>query len=333
MSGNNGVKLGFNCHGKGRVRMVKVVRKPNGFEEVMQITVQILLEGDIMGDVFRTGDNGPVVATDTCKNTVYCLGKMHDFTSIEEFGVIICKHFLNQYPEMVNRISVEIIKDRWERISNKDSKGYIKPHKHVFRRFGPNRPFVHVQGEKRYRSNDPIKITMQGGFSGLEIMKTTQSGFTGFYRDRFTSLPEVKDRLVGTSVKATWEYSQGTITNPAFTGNDYLNVHKAIEEACVDEFAGPADTGVYSNSVQQTLFDMGKAALLRANGAIDNITLDMPNIHNLAFDLTKYGFAKDKPGVSPTIFYPIDEPHGMIRATVHAAQAAAHGGAGFRARM
>ena len=87
------------------------------------------------------------------------------FTSIEEFGIIICKHFLNEYPEMVNRISVEIIKDRWERISNKDTSGRIVPHKHAFLRKGPNRPFVHVQGTKRYHSNDPIKISMQGGFS------------------------------------------------------------------------------------------------------------------------------------------------------------------------
>ena len=26
----------------------------------------------------------------------------------------------------------------------------------------------------------------------------------------------------------------------------------------MNEFAGPADTGIYSNSVQQTAFDMGK---------------------------------------------------------------------------
>ena len=106
--------LGYNCHGKSRVRMVKVVRRPDGYEEVIQVSVQILLEGEVMGDVFVTGDNATVVATDTCKNTVYCLGKMHDFSAIEEFGVIICKHFLNQYPEMVNRISVEIIKGEFD---------------------------------------------------------------------------------------------------------------------------------------------------------------------------------------------------------------------------
>ena len=230
---------------------------------------------------------------------------------------------------MVNRISVEILKDRWERISNKDTFGRIVPHKHVFRRLGPNQPFVNVQGVKRYRSNDPIKITMQGGLKGLEIMKTTQSGFTGFHRDRFTSLPEVKDRLVGTSVTALWTYTQDAINK--FNGKDYANIHHIIENACVDEFAGPADTGVYSNSVQQTMYEMGKSSILRTNGSIESITLDMPNIHNLPFDLTRYGFPKEKPGVSPTIFYPIDEPHGMIKATIHAKNV--KGGNAYRARL
>lgn len=39
----------------------------------------------------------------------------------------------------------------------------------------------------------------------------------------------------------------------------------------------------------------------------------MPNIHNLPFNLETYGFRnKDHTG-NPFIFYPIDEPHGMIK--------------------
>jgi rRNA processing protein Gar1 len=39
----------------------------------------------------------------------------------------------------------------------------------------------------------------------------------------------------------------------------------------------------------------------------------MPNIHNIAFPLEKYGITnKDHTG-NPDIFYPIDEPHGMIK--------------------
>ena len=68
------IRLGFNTHGKGRVRMVKVKRCPKtGNQNVMQVSVQILLEGDNMESAFLTGDNSNVVPTDTCKNTIYCL--------------------------------------------------------------------------------------------------------------------------------------------------------------------------------------------------------------------------------------------------------------------
>jgi len=39
----------------------------------------------------------------------------------------------------------------------------------------------------------------------------------------------------------------------------------------------------------------------------------MPNIHNLAFPLDKYGLKNADHTGNPTIFYPIDEPHGMIK--------------------
>ena len=58
----------------------------------MQLNVQVLLEGDDMESAFLDGDNSKVVPTDTCKNTVYCVANQHEFTSIEEFGVILGKH-------------------------------------------------------------------------------------------------------------------------------------------------------------------------------------------------------------------------------------------------
>jgi len=300
------ITLGFNAHGKGRVRLVKVTRGKDGFHEVQQLNVQILLEGDHMDNVFLTGDNATVVATDTCKNTVYCLAKMHSFASIEEFGLIVCKHFLSEYPHIVNKISVQIIMDRWERIQDASTK---KPHKHAFLRKGPNRPFAHVQGEKR-PAQASIKYAMQSGFRDLEIMKTTQSAFVGFHRDRFTSLPEVSDRLLGTSITAEWSFNEGHISSGSI---DFNAVSKAVEDSLVQAFAGPPDVGVFSASVQQTLFDMGKNALSHVS-SIDKITLEMPNIHNIPFNLEPYGFAKETS--PPTIFFPIDEPHGMIKAVV-----------------
>jgi urate oxidase len=41
-------KLGFNTHGKGRVRLVKVKRNKDGTHEIMQLSVQVLLEGELL---------------------------------------------------------------------------------------------------------------------------------------------------------------------------------------------------------------------------------------------------------------------------------------------
>lgn len=38
----------------------------------------------------------------------------------------------------------------------------------------------------------------------VQVLKTTQSGYSGFLHDHFTTLPDVGDRIVATSVTATW---------------------------------------------------------------------------------------------------------------------------------
>lgn len=304
--------IGFNTHGKGRVRLVKVIRGRDGTHEVIQFTVQILLEGDIMDKVFTEGDNSTCVPTDTCKNTVYCVANKNNFKTPEEFGIQLVKHFLNEYPKFVNKINVLILQDRWIRIDNvPDSTGNkMGPHKHAFQRIGPSRPFAKVTGSKRPGSS--LRLNVTGGFKNFDILKTTQSGFVGFSKDRYTSLPEDTGRLLGTSIDAEWDYSPNWVASGRI---NFAQVSALLERTLVHTFTGPCDTGVYSPSVQETLYKMASAALAKES-TIESITLEMPNIHNLSFPLERYGFTnKDHTG-KPDIFYPIDEPHGMIKATI-----------------
>lgn len=172
---------------------------------MVQYNVEIQLEGDIMDTQFYTGENKHVVPTDTCKNTVYCVASKHEFRSPEEFGIILCKHFLAEYPDVVNKITVRIIKDRWERLVAPNTRGAMAPHKHTFKRTGPSKPYANVTGEKRRGSN--VTLNVQSGFRNLDILKTTESGFTDFHRCQYTSLTDATDRLLGTSVDAEWSYS------------------------------------------------------------------------------------------------------------------------------
>lgn len=49
---------------------------------------------------------------------------------------------------------------------------------------------------------------IHSGIKDLKVLKTTQSGFEGFIKDQFTTLPEVKDRCFATQVYCKWRYHQ-----------------------------------------------------------------------------------------------------------------------------
>lgn len=212
----------------GRVRLVKVMKDSDGnngtivnisFQmllhklffciiDVQQISVQILLQGYDMSSAFVDGVNENVVATDTCKNTIYVLASQHNFKSIEEFGILVCNHFLSEYKSIVNKVDIEISSDNWERIIDiPDTYGKLRPHKHCFQRTGleldrfdyfnyenqyftvyykrnllflllicfstgPKRDFTHIVASK---FNNKTSLVLESGFTGFDIMKTTQS--------------------------------------------------------------------------------------------------------------------------------------------------------------
>lgn len=206
-------------------------------------------------------------------------------------------------------------------------------HKHAFVRNNQGKLYCKVQGECKTNGphnksnnlstmninslannstkvNNNITINIQTGFRGLGLLKTTQSGFINFHKCPVTTLPSDTDRFVGTSVDAEWSYDNKFINNNR--NYDYNEIVDNIKKVLINTFTGPADIGIYSPSVQKTLYEMANAAL-RNVPMIDKITLYMPNLHFLAFPTEKFGLPnKDSNGL-PDVFYPIDEPHGMIK--------------------
>lgn len=248
--------------------------------------------------------------------------------SIEEFGQIIVKYFLNTYTDIVNTCTVEIVRTKWERIVGESASGATMEHKHAFAKSTTGIPFCRVQGvcvgngphNRSGRAGSAITVTMQGGFKGLSVLKTTQSGFVDFHKCKLTTLPSDTDRFVGTSVDAEWTY------DPRVVGRgqrvDYAELYYALEKTLVSTFTGPADIGTYSPSVQKTLYEMAHASL-KNHPAISKITLYMPNLHFLPFPLQeKFGIKNADCTGKPNIFFPIDEPHGVIKATVERNQRA-----------
>jgi urate oxidase len=276
-------RLGENRYGKSRVRLSRITRDVyhHDFDEW---TVQVLLEGDFETS-FTAADNSKVLPTDTMKNTVYYVARQSKAATIEEFAKELGDYFLDNNPQ-VSKASIEIEEKSWERLV---LNGTSEPT--TFKLGGPE---LNTVMATRKKGDQWLIIS---GIDGLTVLKTTKSAFTGYIKDNLTTLKPATDRIFGTRVTATWECS------PA--APNYADVRLRVAEALLKVFAMHD-----SKSVQHTLFDMGKAALIAAP-ELTRITLTMPNLHHLLADLSPFG--QDNPN---HVFIPIDEPHGTIEATV-----------------
>ena len=81
------------CHGKSKVRVLKV-RRGEPTHTVQEYRVATTLWSPVYARTFTEDDNSDLVATDTQKNTVYVVAKKTSATSPEEFGIELAQHFL-----------------------------------------------------------------------------------------------------------------------------------------------------------------------------------------------------------------------------------------------
>ncbi|MEJ7624767.1 MAG: factor-independent urate hydroxylase [Pyrinomonadaceae bacterium] len=268
-------------YGKKRVRLMKVARHGDK-QEIQEVTVSIALEGDFT-EIHTVGDNSQCLPTDTMKNTVYVLAhQTQEIEEIESFATRLAKHFLANN-QQVTRVIIEIVEHGWTRMEKPS-----EPHPHSF-----------IKGSNEQRTTK-VNATHDGtsiesGVVDLIVLKTTRSGFAGFIKDQYTTLPETTDRIFATSVKANWLYEDPE----AAAGNVWHRVRKTIIETFSEHD---------SLSVQHTLYAMGKAVLENFPEIVE-ISFSLPNIHYLPIDFSRFGLENDN-----RIFLPTDEPHGLIEA-------------------
>jgi len=276
------IRLDKNAYGKNAIHLSKIIRHP-GHHDIRHISVNVALEGDFE-TVHTIGDNTKVLPTDTMKNTVYALAKDHFTTSIEDFGLHLAGYFLTNNPQ-VSRVGISLTEHCWQRMT---FNGDLHPHS-----------FINGGSEKHEAciSRDRQHTTLSAGISDLLILKTTDSGFENYIRDKYTTLKETPDRIFSTQCDITWKY--GTIPP------DPENLYQAIRENLLHTFATHK-----SLSVQHTLYAMGDA-VLNTFPDITEITLKMPNKHHILFNLQQFGMENHN-----EIFVATDEPYGYITGTL-----------------
>jgi len=214
------------------------------------------------------------------KNTVYAFARQDPIDHVEAFASRLAGHFAAKPGVTLAR--VEAVEHPWTRLPVNG-----QPHPHAFAQAGADEWTCAVT-----RSAD--RTSVEAGVRGLVVLKTADSAFAGFLRDEYTTLPETRDRLLGTSITAVWQYE------PGFA--DY-RARDAIRRALVETFAAHR-----SESVQHTLYAMGEAALAASAGIVE-ITISLPNRHYLLADLTPFGL--ENPG---EVFVATDRPYGLIEA-------------------
>jgi hypothetical protein len=172
--------LGENRYGKARVRVMKVVRHET-HHAMKEWNVRVLLHGDFES-CFNAGDNSKILPTDTMKNTVYYLARESQAATLEEFAIELIDYLLAKNPQ-VSKASAEVEEKSWGQLSIDGA-----PHPTTYRMNGPE-----LQTVEALRERDG-NLQLTSGIDGLMILKTTKSAFTGYIKDKLTTLPESTDR-------------------------------------------------------------------------------------------------------------------------------------------
>ena len=278
------VVLTSNQYGKAENRVVRITRDTDR-HEIEDLNVTSQLRGDFAA-AHLEGDNSHVVPTDTQKNTIFAFAR-DGVGSPEAFLLRLADHFTGDF-EWVTGGRWAAEQYTWSRINDHDHS--------FFRTNAETRTAVLVR--------DGDIDTMITGFHGLTVLKSTESGFEGYPKDKYTTLAETNDRILATDIATRWRYNT--------TDVDFNASYDAIKAIILDTF-----TQGYSAALQQTLFQMAEA-VISAHPEVDEIKFSCPNKHHFVVDLSFCGLENPN-----EVFYAADRPYGLIEVTVQRSGAAA----------
>src|SRR5262249_50620991 len=153
----------------------------------------------------------------------------------ETLGLALGQRFIERNPRL-QEVRIDLTEQPWGRIPIGG-----REHGQAFLRMGPEVRTATVQSDRE-------RQTVGAGGKHLLILKSSKSAFTGFLRDEYTTLPDASDRILATSLTATWKYRSLDL--------DFGPSWQAVRRALVEAFAEHD-----SQSVQHTMYAMGQAVL------------------------------------------------------------------------
>jgi urate oxidase len=289
------VQLGVNRYGKAEIRLVHVARGagPSGGDLLRDWNISTSLSGDL-ADSHLTGSNANVLPTDSQKNKAYALAReLGGDVEPEAFGIELGSFFVSSQ-EPITRARVAIEEYGWTPVG---ATGYS------FARSGDlvRTTVVHVDAA--------AGVSVVSGLRDLTVMNTTASEFWGYPKDAYTTLPETRDRILATSVNASWRFRPSAVAAAvaagAPAGGDWGAQFSQAKSAILSAFAG-----TYTYSLQQMLLAIG-SGLLSAVPSACEVRLALPNRHHYLADLAPFGLSNER-----EVYLAGDRPYGLIEGTV-----------------
>ena len=273
-------------YGKARIPIMKIERGGER-HSVFQAVVGVDAEGERVVDAYTKGDNSAIVATDTMKNFVYALVMRHPISSVEDLARHIGREHLSRYSTM-SRATVTVEQVTWEPIRDR----------------GDEAPMDRISFWRRGGEEDWARaacrrdsVALEAGFRDLVLLKTTDSAFSGYVVDEYTTLPYTEDRVLATSASVEWKLPDGDL--------DYGALREQVKAITIEVFVR-----LRSRSVQELADEIGGTVLERCPD-VREISLRLPNLHCNLLDLSRFGIENED-----TVYVPTEAPHGDLYVTM-----------------
>ncbi|KAF4609640.1 hypothetical protein D9613_011947 [Agrocybe pediades] len=197
--------------------------------------------------------------------------------SAEKFALHLVTFFVSKYAHIAKAF-VAIEQLRRSRI-HVDGEEPAEGHLHSFYRDGNYKRVVKVEVDGS-AGKDKLVGKVTAGINDLLVVKSTGFASENFYRDEYTTLVEVNDRIFSTSVGLSYTFAPISIRVPTNEKTfEFVVPGKRGKKATLEAFVG--DEGA---SVQAALYKMAQRVVAE-NASVNSVSYALPNKHYIPVDM------------------------------------------------